>query len=490
MSNVIRKQFFFQIDKKEFLIDYLTKYVWDYQNYHLVLVSCYFKLDSAKDLIDSLRNRKIRIKRVYIYIDRGSAIDIGKYDILKWIIKNSIELKLDIKFKISKTSNLFHAKAYCLLSEDYKNGSLVLGSANLTNKGLIGTSGNIELLYETYNIDHILAFCKDLESSNALEFIDVSQLEEFDKENDYYFKFALLQEGYFVKPIESNKNLLSFKYIFNEKGQREYKTKEYNELGFEDKNNHSANYFKDIESVIKKICLKYNPGYHIDWGKYGIKTDFGYWIPKHIVSYLNKNYGSTSKDIELCKIEIRKELEKHLPSAKDEMQKQWNDLLIKDWLTDEFKPSLTLEKAENILKEKINLFINNLDEYLLRYYIVEIQFDFVNLDWIQYLFNTLEQACIKKIGERYYGREFDMGLDEESISPYHLQTEAFHNDLNLGLREVKDAEYLVYRYIDNDSNMLFKCLALAIRNQQLRFIRWLSLDFFINHASKKTIKKY
>ena len=484
MSNAAGKQFFFQTDKKEFLIDYLTKYVWPFQNYHLVLVSCYFKLDSAKDLIDSLQSRlqirlqsrKIRIKRVSIYIDRGSAIDIGKDEILKWVKENSINLGLDIKLKISKTSNLFHAKAYCLLSEDNKNGSLVLGSANLTNKGLIGTSGNIELLYETYNIEHILAFYKDLESSNALEFIDVSQLEEFDKENDYYFKFALLQEGYFVKPIESNKNLLSFKYIFNEKGQREYKTEEYNKLGFEEKNNHSANYFKnkDIKFAIKKICLKYNPGHNIDWGKYGIKTDLGYWIPKHIVSYLNKNYGSTSQDIELCKIEIRKELEKYLPSAKDEMQQQWNNLLVKDWLTDEFKPSLTLEKAENLLKEKIDLFINNLDEYLLRYYIVQIQFDFVNLDWIQYLFNTLEQACIKKIGERYYGREFNIGLDEEYTS------------LNLDLREgTEDTEFFIYRYIDNDSNMLFKCLDLAIRNQQLRFIRWLSLDFFINHASKK-----
>ncbi|WP_190899572.1 hypothetical protein [Nostoc foliaceum] len=53
MSNALRKKFFFQEGKKEYLVNFLTQDL-DNLNYHLILVSCYFKLNSAKNLIESL----------------------------------------------------------------------------------------------------------------------------------------------------------------------------------------------------------------------------------------------------------------------------------------------------------------------------------------------------------------------------------------------------------------------------------------------------
>ena len=178
-SSFQKRQFFFQSGKKRSLIDYLTKEIQPNNSYHLILVSCYLNLDSVDELIESLK-QSANLTKISIYIDRGTAIKIGKKDISDRINKISQNLGFKINFKIAKTANLFHAKAYCLLADDNSNGSLVLGSANLTDNGLIGGYGNIELLYETYDIEHIINFYSDLTRSSILEFINVSELENFD----------------------------------------------------------------------------------------------------------------------------------------------------------------------------------------------------------------------------------------------------------------------------------------------------------------------
>ena len=182
---------FFQHEKKETVAQYLSSDIINNKEYHLILVSCYFILDSAEELINELLNRQIKISKISIYIDRGAAIKAGKEKINKWI--KNFPKSINVSFKVSNISSLFHAKAYCLLADDSTYGRLVIGSANLTGAGLTeANNGNVELLYNIQDIEDIKHFYNDLTSTPLGNFIDISELENFYKD-DYYFKYALVQ---------------------------------------------------------------------------------------------------------------------------------------------------------------------------------------------------------------------------------------------------------------------------------------------------------
>ncbi|HYX16871.1 MAG TPA: phospholipase D family protein [Nostoc sp.] len=334
-----KSKFIFQSLKKQALLDYLLNGVIKSKRYCLILVSCYFNINSANEIISLLKD-SINLSKTSIYIDRGSAINIGKENITNWI--KELSKSENVSFKIADSASLFHVKAYCLLADDFTCGSLVVGSANLTGNGLTTETGSIELLYEIHNIEDILCFYHELTSNNVQKFIDISELEKFNNTEDDYFKYALLQEECFVKSNDLSINeLLSFTYNFNEKGRKESKSLEFKELELKDKNSYSKNYFEKIYPVIENIFRKYNFSYDVKWGKYGVNTDFGYWIPKNIIAYLNREDEKTLKDLECCKSEIKQELTSHLNTAKILMEDQWKNLLEKDWLTDNFKPQMT-----------------------------------------------------------------------------------------------------------------------------------------------------
>lgn len=468
MPLFIGDPFFFNTYKKEALVDYLIQDTLFWEKYHLVLVSCYFRLDSAESLIFSLI-KKITITKISIYIDRGSAINIGKDNILKWVEKISTDLRLEINFKIPKTSKLFHAKAYCLLSDDHNNGSLVLGSANLTNNGLINDFSNIEILYKVKSIVDIQTFYQEL-SNPFFKCINVEELENFSKEDDYendyyYFKYALLQEGYFVQINDVTiNNSLSIKYRFNEKARDESTNPILKDLGIEvQKSIYSANYFQEIENLIEEIFLKYNYSYKINLGNYGIKTAFGHWLPKNVVSYLNTENPQTLNDIELCKKEIKEALEKHLPTAIAEMRKTQDALLEKDWLTDEFKKELNSKSPESFLRDKIDNLLKNLDKHLLRYFIVKFNFNFTNPDEIDFFFQILKDSCMKSSKE----------IKSNNIALLDVVKEE-----NIYKKLIQDT------YID-ESYAFLKLLFRTIESQDLTFIRCLDRNFLVDYVKRR-----
>jgi hypothetical protein len=312
----------------------------------LVLVSCYFTTKVATRLIKNFLNF---IDLVEIYIDRGEALKIGENNLDSWLIEINKLVKTDLK--ISNSNHLFHAKAYCLLSNDNQKGSLVIGSANLTNNGLLSFNGNIELLYDTQDIKKILQFYSDLTSEQLLSFMTIHDLEDFNGEDDYCFQYALVQEGCFVRKFDETINdLLSFNYKFNKTGQDKSTTDEYKKLGLKNKNVYSQNYFAPVQPKIETIFVKYNTKFFIDWGMYGITTKVGYWLPKILVGYLDKN--RVKKDIMNCKIEVENELRSFFSQAEEVMVEQYYTLWIeRDWLTEKFKPSN--HKNMNIQQKKI-----------------------------------------------------------------------------------------------------------------------------------------
>jgi hypothetical protein len=465
-SSSQKRQFFFQSGKKRSLIDYLTKEIQPNNSYHLILVSCYLNLDSVDELIESLK-QSANLTKISIYIDRGTAIKIGKKDISDRINKISQNLGFEINFKIAKTANLFHAKAYCLLADDNSNGSLVLGSANLTDSGLIGIRGygNVELLYETYDIEHITNFYSDLTKSSILEFIDISNLETFDETDEYYFQYALLLEGYFVQPYDITvENLLSFSYEFNKNTRSQTFKNILEEYEIETYDKGSMNYFKKIMDDINDILEKYNDNYQINWGRCGIKTYFGYWIPKKLVSYLE---DFTSEKVELCKKEIQEKLESYLPRAKSNMRNSWNELSQEGFLKSDSINEINLEYAESKLKDIITKCLNNLDKCLKRYYIVKLDLDIVNSVIIKDLFEILENSS---------------DLYKQSPDQNANQLTLFNPTDYTDYRATKDL-------YSKQRNFLLKCLSKSIEDKTLKIIQDLDSNSFRKHIKEKEKRK-
>ena len=258
--------------KKNKLIELLMKSPDKRRRHCLYLASCYFTRDSAKALINNMKEL-INLTEVKIYIDRKTACCIGKADLTKFY-KSFNDIKVNIY--AVETEYLFHTKAYAIISTDNDDsivcGSLVIGSANLTGSGLTSKYGNIESLLDTQDNTYLIHFIEEILN---LKLLAVENIEQFKNADDFSFKFALLQEGCFVHKWSDNLGAyLSTRYQLNEKGKEKIGDESFKNAGFNiETATISKRYFKfDYEPPHLENAdnLKRN---------YGIETFLGHWIP-------------------------------------------------------------------------------------------------------------------------------------------------------------------------------------------------------------------
>lgn len=268
--------------KKSNLLKMLGK-VKPRSKYYLYIATCYFKTDAADNLIKAVR-AQFPIEDVYIYIDRKSALAIGKEALQTWVVKYGDQVGV---YPISHSS-LFHSKGYALISfdknENIVSGSLVIGSANLTGSGLVrNKGGNIETLIDTQDKKVLEEWIIGLEDLNWMELED---LEDFSSAGDIDFQYAMLQEGEFIHPWSGDlRSLLAVKYSLNEKGKRLTKTPEVlSGVGFDlDAASISKSYIEDF-SARDYLSDEFNNLKR----NYGIECRLGYWIPKNVFDRLFK----------------------------------------------------------------------------------------------------------------------------------------------------------------------------------------------------------
>jgi hypothetical protein len=465
--------------KKEQLINSLLKANCQNEECDLILVSCYFTPKSAEEIIIELKSKLESLSRVLIYIDRCSAINIGKEELTKWISNIENILKIKIDFRIVKNNCLFHVKAYCIF---FKNsGSLVIGSANLTGKGLTDSTGNIELLHDTQEKDKISSFVKDL---FKYEYINVSELELFNDEQS--FKYALIKEGYFIKRNDITLNsLLSFVYKFNDKGKKEFPNEDVSHLGLETKNGYSKNYFEEMMNKIELIFKKYNCTYDTDWGNYGIKTAFGYWIPKNIYWIPKNIINYLSSDIDDdCKREVKQLLEEYLDKAKNLMKDAWLYLLDKDWLTKDYQKYFSEKRVERELKKIINNCLKQLDKLLFRYDIIEIPLDCNNNSLIDFIYAELKESIKNKLDLKENSQKnitINLLNNEESTKRID-DLGTIKNQMNFNDQIKQEiVDYLSEKnFFDNKTQIICNSFLLAEKTKKLIFIKYLYRDIFVN----------
>ena len=264
-------------EKKESLLNALST-IDKRKLYNFYLLSCYFNPKSLIDVVSGVREFA-KLNKVYIYIDKREAIAAG-YDLNKKIsdlFKNE-HANLDFEVRVVDSDALFHTKAYALIAcDDDNHGSLVIGSANLTKSGLTNKTGNIETIIPSSDRSIISGFIKNISS---LQFLDLSEINNFTKSSSIAFKLALLCQGYFVhKWSDTIKQQFAVPYSLTDKGRRDIKNKDslVSRLGFNaEAVTISKNYFEfsfeprgdlEVNSLIKN---------------YGIETYLGHWVPKVI----------------------------------------------------------------------------------------------------------------------------------------------------------------------------------------------------------------
>ena len=252
------RKFLIQEGKFDFVIDYLTQ-VNKLRKYDLFLISCYidkqFPFDFIKAIITS-----VNIKNINIYIDRNEIFRIGQEEIKKLIkrIRQSISMQgqeLNVNLCCVKGyPGIFHCKAYFLVNYDFaneiKDGAIVIGSANLSSKGLSNIKGNFETLIglnSKRDLNTIITAIDKLHSSDAIiDFDNISSFQNITTENEFSWQYSLLKSGYFVHKWSNNlRNELSVKFYLSKQGQKTVQSGELKELGFNlETKTISKNYFK------------------------------------------------------------------------------------------------------------------------------------------------------------------------------------------------------------------------------------------------------
>lgn len=389
-------------NKKSVLVDLLRKV--DRRRTHcLYIASCYFNPRSADALIHDLRE-VVSIDYIEILIDRKTAEAIGKEVLANWLDSNE-----GLNLFVSKSSRLFHTKGYALLhfddDEKVASGSLVLGSANVTEAGLCAANGNIECLIDTQEVRHLRGFYESLEEMN---WVEIDELDNYEKA-DVNFQYALISRGYFIHPWSGDINaLLAVRYSLTEEGEEKTTTDPaFSSLGF------------NLDALtVAKSYIDFDPAsYRSDQFKvikrnYGIECRLGYWVPKCI-------FDSASEGIpgyEFFKKELVKYLKNNVVSIKKSILSDYEVLLKRNLINAlPVSPEITFE-------QKANELISGRREELLsrvfnKYQRFEFPYDVSDVSSISAIYDEITETSLSKLKKNKAQKAWLACIESVSFKP-------------------------------------------------------------------------
>lgn len=394
--------------KKSNLIELLSTNIDKRRKYYVFLTTCYFSPDSAKAVITDL-SKILKIAEIYIYIDRKTAIAIGKEKLKKFI--NSYNNDFNVELYAVDSHNLFHSKAYAAISYDGDQincGSLVIGSANLTGNGITSRNGNIESLLETQETDHLINFTRQLDLLNTLSIDDIDDFNDADKLN---FKYALLQEGFFIHKWSDNlAQYLSVRYYLNDSGKERISDSAFSRAGFS----------IETATISKRYFnFDYNPP-HLDKAKtltkqYGIETYLGYWIPYKAAESLidQTEFDKFRKNLE-------QQLTKQLSHIKENIQEDL-DFLCSEKVID--KPESNIPES---FEDKTKKLLGNdfkLKRIFSKYEAFQLPYDISQKDEIEELFNEMLDLIESRKKKNTSMKAFLRAIDTVSLDEFNKAIE-------------------------------------------------------------------
>ena len=314
------------------------------RSYYLSVATCYCSVKAVGEFIDAVR-KQLRVKGIYLYLDRRTAISIGHEELKQ--LENDYREVLSI-YAI-KAGRLFHTKGYCLAAydgEELVEGRLAIGSANLTNPGLTKSNGNIESITVHSDLSTIREFLEFFDDEENL--IALDNLSKFGKKDTTDFQYALLQCGLFSHKWSA---LLaaycSVRFQLSVEG-RQRAQGGFEELGFQ----------TDAVSIAKTYfsfdLARWQTNDRNLIKKYGIECFLGHWVPKSVVD-ADEEGNSRFKQF---KTTLFDELDSKMESILQNILRDY-DLLTEEGVIDapEADPARTFgEKIKALRNDDVQLY--------------------------------------------------------------------------------------------------------------------------------------
>lgn len=393
--------------KWDTLTDSLAK-VYKTKKYYLFICTCYFNTEIAEKFIEDLISREIHIRKVFIFVDRKEAIQIG-IDEFNNLTSKFSDLSLDIK--AIDVNGLFHSKIYALINiknDVAVNGSLTITSANLTNAGIVKKT-NVESFITVYDKAILNELIQQMEGLKP-KFVEIDQLNNYKSSNSLSFRFNLLGRGEFLHKWNAHlRQFLEIRYDLNDEMQT-LKPQILSDLGFDsDASSVGRCYFNLNNIPIQTLPRGFTK-------KYGIETTLGYWIPKT----LWKNSIENS-DFDVFKDTLFSEINKQLKDVCLQMESDYKELL---------RIGIIKHRAEiptDRIISKIKLAQTNpnvLLKYFTQYEPVESPIDLSQIQKINNTFNELKFRieCSKR--KNVTMKAFLNAVDNKSIEAFEASLQS------------------------------------------------------------------
>ncbi|MCY4140871.1 MAG: phospholipase D-like domain-containing protein [Rhodobacteraceae bacterium] len=248
------------------------------RSYYLSIATCYCTPQAVREFIDAVRAKVKLLVKIYLYVDRRTAISIGRAE-LSELERAYPDL---LKVYAVRTARLFHTKGFCLAAYDADDepvhGRLAIGSANLTNPGLTAMHGNVESLAVHSDISTISEFLEFFENEDVDgNLLTIDQLTDFSPYDTTDFQYALLTRGLFShKWSASLAAYFSVRYRLNDVG-RQQAAAGVDVAGFQvEAATISKSYFVDFDPQA------WRPNDRNLVLNFGIECFLGHWIPKSV----------------------------------------------------------------------------------------------------------------------------------------------------------------------------------------------------------------
>lgn len=369
--------------KSSRLINTLQSNVDNRKKYQLSIFTCYLADDLAKvsNFIDEI-STGVKLTDIKLYIDARECIRIG-IEKLREFEESYADYYISLEVIAIDTPNLFHSKAYALLSHDEKTGALAVGSANFSDAGIFSKrrNSNYETLLLTNDVRAVKEFLS-LQDINKKNFKNLEELEEYKKES-YSFKYALLQQGKFVhKWSETFNQYFAIRYKLSEKGKNKIRNGVLKDLGFTTDAETISRQFLDL-STIKQSDEADEQQFNSVLRR-GIETFLGHWLPLSLIQEVDNDINNTEYAFNILSNNVGQQLEVLKQSIMEAFETLKNEGFIAETDLDK-DPILELEnKLNNLKDDQVKL-----SRMWYRFYVFDLPYDLSRKNDIEKLYDDL-----------------------------------------------------------------------------------------------------
>lgn len=396
-------------NKRTSLINTLKATVDRRKRYKLTIFTCYLPND-VNDISIFLKEicEKIKIENVRVFVDSRQCIksEINVLQDYQKEINSSYWDDWLMIFAVD-TPSIFHTKAYVLESVIESSGVIALGSANFSKSGLFNDKkGNFESLIISNDYETVKDFLllKDIKK----HIMSLEELERFKKTDSLSFKYAMLQEGIFVRKWSGGLGqYFSVKYTLTDKGKQQISGGELSNLDFKIDADTISRLFVDFDSIDKGWVDSFSFSL-----RQGIETSLGHWVPRIFFPEIeDSNKLKNFFDL------LSQNINEQLYDNSIKIESVYRTLIEKEFVEQEKSPKeIIAEKLNKLKKDQIKL-----KKLYYRYSYFDLPYDFSNTEEIEGIYNEIYNVCFKNRVTNQAMKRFIKAYNEKKPSLINLE---------------------------------------------------------------------